>query len=209
MEKTKIELLGYVFDEPQALLSNWLLAILCLVFYYITSKKKTTLSNYWSLFFLVLSVSCVIGGLGHFLFRYSGMWLKYPTWILSVLALAMIENGASTLSKYENRIRIIISIKFLLGVVGIIVFKNFLIVGVSFALGFLGIILLTFLMNGHKDRARTFVWAIVFYMLAGVAFGLKYDINIWFNHMELGHTFLACALFFVYRTGMVKKTIEE
>jgi hypothetical protein len=80
-------------QEPMALITNWLIAAFC--FYTVLNIKWTGTYSVKSfrLFYLYLGISTFFGGLGHLFFQYTGIFGKYPSWILAVVAGYYIGRG--------------------------------------------------------------------------------------------------------------------
>lgn len=87
-EKIHFDIWGFHFLEPNALIGD--LILFSIAFYF--SLKIKNLNNQhpffknWQRFYFVFSLSFLIGGIGHFCFNYLGLWGRYPSWIIGMLA---------------------------------------------------------------------------------------------------------------------------
>ena len=95
-----IEILGVTVSEPVTVLTDFILAIFCFIFY----KKLKALSKggsskrYFANYFLFMAIGTFLGGLlGHGLFTYLGMVGKYPSWIITIITMSLLMLAAMEL----------------------------------------------------------------------------------------------------------------
>jgi len=87
-DKIELNIWGLHFLEPNALFGDFLLFSMALFFAHRIKQLHSQHPFYlnWRRFYLLFGLSFMAGGLGHFLFAYWGLWGKYPSWILSMIA---------------------------------------------------------------------------------------------------------------------------
>ena len=94
-----VEWFGITILEPFTVLTNLIIAAVCIYAYYGLRKKKLTqfspVHRYISLFFLLMGVATIVGGVvGHAFLYATGMYGKIPGWYLSMAAVAFFERAA-------------------------------------------------------------------------------------------------------------------
>ena len=109
--KLEWSLIDYKILEPNALVTDTLIAFVSLYLGYLLYKKhfNTRFSNRWFHFFILFGISSFLGGLGHALFHYFGAMGKMPNWITGIVAVYLIERAMTSeivaeasRKKYEN-----------------------------------------------------------------------------------------------------------
>ncbi|MBI2259063.1 MAG: hypothetical protein HYU67_09200 [Flavobacteriia bacterium] len=92
-EIVQLNIAGFSFQEPMALLTNWFIAAFCFIVYFFTPWAYSTSSESFKKFYLFLGLSTFLGGFGHFFYQYTGMLGKNPSWIFAVFAGFYIGKG--------------------------------------------------------------------------------------------------------------------
>ncbi len=81
-----------IFDlqllEPNAMIGDIVLFAMSLFFAAQIRKMNRTqpFFKYWRLFFVWFGWSFILGGCGHLFYNYTGLWGKYPSWILGMVS---------------------------------------------------------------------------------------------------------------------------
>jgi len=81
-----------IFDlqllEPNAMFGDIVLFAMSLFFAAQIRKMNKTqpFFHYWRLFFVWFGWSFILGGCGHLFYNYTGLWGKYPSWILGMVS---------------------------------------------------------------------------------------------------------------------------
>lgn len=110
MEKVSFELFGLTLLEPLSSLMNWVLAALCIYFYFQLKNREDQYLKYWSWFFLMFGLSFFFGGISHLFYEYVGLKGKIPGWSCSVLAVAVGEMAMVLDVADEKKRRVFISL---------------------------------------------------------------------------------------------------
>ena len=94
-DKQLIELFGWKIIEPNALITDTLMAIFSLFFAYSLYKKnpKSPFLSKWYYFFLIFGISSFSGGLGHSFYLYWGVAGKFFNWITGIIAIYILEQA--------------------------------------------------------------------------------------------------------------------
>jgi len=106
--KIEWSFMDYIILEPNALITDTLMALISLYLAYLLYEKKfnSTFSNRWFIFFIVFGISSFLGGLGHALFYYFSAMGKMPNWISGIVAIYLIERAmAAAIENDKKRIK--------------------------------------------------------------------------------------------------------
>lgn len=105
-DKMEFSMFGLDLLEPNSLISDSLITIVALFFAYKVSKKfplNQPFYNYWKWLFILQGISFFLGGLGHVLYNYTGVWGKYFPLATAVGFIMVIEHAVICLLPQENR----------------------------------------------------------------------------------------------------------
>ncbi|MEN9420715.1 MAG: hypothetical protein RLZZ107_186, partial [Bacteroidota bacterium] len=120
-EKIHFDIWGFHFLEPNALIGD--LILFSIEFYYSRKLKKQNSQHpffkNWERFYLVFSIGFLVGGIGHFCFNYLGLWGRYPSWIIGMLASYFMCLAQISLWHKHTQQRIFINLTALLLLLGI------------------------------------------------------------------------------------------
>lgn len=102
-DKISIHFAGLQFLEPNALIGDILILIQSLLYFYQIRKFKNNSSFFtlWKIAYLLFGISFFLGGLGHFLFIYTGIFGKSFSWFGGIIAVFFIEKAM--ISIYPNQ----------------------------------------------------------------------------------------------------------
>lgn len=212
MHQPSIYPFGIRIDEPVTTLTDILVAIVC--FYaFIRLRKISDGSPLHQLvlwYFTLMGLATLIGGIiGHaFLYALSFYW-KLPGWLLSMLAINLLERVMIRFSKpilSTNKARFFswFNIGELVVFAGLAFgYLNFRFVEVHSVYGLLVVVFGFSLFNYKKKHGRKvmrpLMIAIAFAFLAAVVFVSKWDIDKWFRHMDIAHVFMMASAWYFYR----------
>jgi hypothetical protein len=213
--KIRWETNDWVFLEPNALIGDIILFSVSMVIgYMIYQRKEQPFYLWWSRFFFCFGLAFLCGGLGHFLFEYTGLLGKYPSWYLGMVATFFIERAMIELQKLPQRAlwKTIFGIKLLVGILiesylltdltvhddvskGLIVPTLHTILGLSFTLGYLG-----YVYQKKIDDAFKWLWWSALILLPSAVFQvLKINIHPWFDRNDVSHVLLVVSLVMYYQ----------
>ncbi len=179
-----------------------------------TANPNPRLKNLWLWFFFLMGLSTALGGfLGHgFLYKLPFLMGKLPGWWLGAAAIFCWVAALLSFGKGEIRPkwRKAFSAGFLLITLAAMAlsaaFEKFLFSTLQTAVGIgvLGISLAVFYrFRGRQDFSKWLFWGIGMVVAAGVFFGLKIGLSVWFNHNDIGHIFMTLGIYFFYRAARV------
>ncbi len=201
---------GIRIDEPVVTLTDLIVSVLCLYFFYRLQKsgKKETVFLYFKIYFFNMGVATLLGGLiGHaFLYNFSFYW-KLPGWIMSMISIMFVERAAIEhtriwLSESIIKIfRVINILEFLTFLTLTIITLNFFFVEFHSGYGLMFVVLSLegFLFWKTKNSAsRLMLAGIGFAALAALFFMNKISPHQWFNYLAISHVFMAIAATFFY-----------
>lgn len=216
-DKIKLDVWGFHFLEPNAMFGDLILFICAL---YIASKIKTTNNTHpffinWRRFYLLFGISFLAGGLGHFLYHYFGLWGKYPSWILGMVATYYLSIAQISIWPHERHIHFFklgVAILLMIGIStelfifvksdlsqdqskGLVVPTIISGIGIIFSLFFLGF---KYQKIYHPDFK--FLWIAVLTLLPN-AFIQSQKINLapWFDRNDMSHILLCMSLFLYWK----------
>lgn len=213
--KIRWETNDWVFLEPNALIGDVLLfSVSMYLGYKIYQRKECLFYRWWSRFFFCFGIAFLCGGFGHFLFEYTGIIGKYPSWYLGMVATFCIERSMIELQieNVRSRFKTIVGIKLLLGILlesylliglgpnedvskGLIVPTLYTVIGLGFALGYLG-----YTYQKKIDNSFKWLWWSALILLPSALFqGLKINIHPWFDRNDVSHILLIVSLIMYYQ----------
>jgi hypothetical protein len=214
--KLECSLMDYKILEPNALVTDTLMAFVSLYLGYLLYKKhfNTTLSKRWFQFFILFGISSFLGGLGHALFYYFGAMGKMPNWITGIVAIYLIERAMTSeivaeasRKKYENFIfykMILVFIIFAWVIstqainekpeLGFLPLAIHTIVGVLTSAGILG-----YSLSKTKNAAfKYFYWGVAIILPSAFFFLMKINPINWFDKNDVSHLFITIGIIYFY-----------
>lgn len=218
---------GLTFLEPNALIGDVILTIVS--FYFAIQlypvRKKHPFYNWWYYFFISFGIGFLLGGLGHFLFHYTGIVGRYPAWYIGILSSYFIIRAMGSLlpENEEKILRRWAIVACVLGILaesivfltvdlsinisrGLIIPSVFSTIGLGYALGFLGY-------KFVRERTKGFNWfwiSVCILIPSAVVQGLKINIHPWLDRNDISHLFLLVGLI-CYHKGIssVSNSIKQ
>lgn len=203
--------LGLNLQEPMALITNWILASFSFYAFWQLKKGVSRFQDLWKMFYLVLGISMVFGGLGHLFFQYTGIPGKFPSWTGGVLAgvyasFAMISLMPNR--ETQKRIETVVLIKSTALLLAAVITQKFFYVAIDTSItylifcGYLGIRL-----HRKNWQGIKFIYLGVLVLIpSAIIFGLKINIHRWLNKDDLSHVLmLGCIMFFFFGVRATQK----
>ncbi len=202
---------GIRVDEPITTLTDLFVAAVCFYAFFSLRNQSdgSRLHQLVLWYFALMGVATFIGGvIGHaFLYVLSFHW-KLPGWLLSMVAINLLERVMIRFSKpilsvkrakffsYFNIVELVVFAALAFG------YLNFRFVEIHSVYGLLVVVFGFCVFNYRKKHGRKvvrqFMIATGFAFLAALAFVSKWDIDQWFRHMDLAHVFMAASAWFFY-----------
>jgi hypothetical protein len=219
--KIEWSFLDYKILEPNALITDTLMALVSLYLAYLLYKKElnNTLSNRWFHFFILFGISSFLGGLGHALFHYFGAMGKMPNWITGIVAIYLIERAMAaeivaeaSKKKYENFIfykMILVFVVFAWVIstqainekpeLGFLPVAIHTIIGVFTSAGIIGYSL----SKTKHELFKYFYWGVAIILPSAFFFLMKINPVNWFDKNDVSHLFITAGIIFFY-LGAIK-----
>lgn len=216
--KIAFDFAGLALLEPNAMIGDIVLFTISL---FIAAKLRKFNEPHpfyknWRLFFMWFGWSFLFGGIGHLFYNYLGLWGKYPSWILGMVATFFLTKGMLSLWPHQlQRDRFLKAAKILL-VLGIVVevyvfyridlttdqskglFIPTLIsgIGLIFSLVVLG---LSYQKNFHPYFKFLWIAALILFPNAFIQ-SQKINIHPWFDRNDFSHLLLLLSHCIYYYT---------
>ncbi len=193
---------GLNLQEPMALITNWILAAFSFYAHAQLKRGVSRFQNLWKMFYLVLGISMIIGGLGHLFFQYTGIPGKFPSWTLGTLAgiyasFAMISlmNSRQT----QKKMKILVLLKSAILLILAFITRKFLFVAIDTSVTYLVFCgYLAVRMHRRNWEGLKFIYLGVLVLIpSAIIFGLNISLHRWLNKDDLSHVMmLGCIIFF-------------
>ena len=214
-DKIEFQIFGLNLVEPNAFIGDYILGFFSIYLAIKINRLNSEMPFFknWKLFFVTLGTGFFLGGIGHSMFLYFGVYGKYSGWLLSIISVTYLE--AAILSIHPNTEKgkllfVISKIKMFVAIsleIGVLVFVNLtndpqlglwvpLInsgIGFIFCLGYIS----------HKyqkiitNSFRSLKIALVLMFPAAIIQYFKISIYPWLDRNDVGH-FLLAITFFMY-----------
>jgi hypothetical protein len=202
------DFLGLHLQEPMAIIWDGLISITSLLFFIQLRKKNHTIYMNFIRFFIWMSISTFLGLLGHLFFKYFGFFGKFPSWIcISITAyyfcVATLEINQIGLKNWK----IGLIIKGIICLMLSLIFTKFSFVALDSVVSYM--VLGTFLglkLMREKKNVLLLIGTICILPTLFI-FGLKINVNLYFNKDDFSHFFILISLFFYYFCATKKQKI--
>lgn len=193
---------GLKLQEPMALITNWLIAAFCFFALFRLKWSDSYPVKYFRLFYLVLGISMILGGLGHLLFQYLGVYGKIPSWILGTLAGYYIGKGVLFYWRGHQSYAFLNAFLILKSIVLLalsLIFLKFIFVAIDVIITYIlysGYIALRLWMN-DKIEMKFFVYGIIILFPSMFVFLMNINLHRFLNRDDLSHVLmLGCIILF-------------
>lgn len=204
VDRLPFTMFGLCLQEPMALVTNWVVAIIAFILYFRLRKPENEFQHYWRKFYFFFGLGTFFSGFGHVLFNYFDVYGKYPTWILGMIAAyhagkAMISLNVLNRST-ERTYNYILYAKILTFALLALMFKSFIFVMADAAITYL-FFCLGFGAYYWRKGIRSFKYTVVAVLILFPSifiFTLKFNPHIWFNKDDLSHILMAFTIIFFY-----------
>lgn len=206
-----IEILNLRIDEPITTATDILFAAICFYAFFQIRRLEYTgrVKWYFKYYFLTLGLGALCGGIfGHaFLYTLSPEW-QLVSWVLSIIAVALIAHALVELSKplvkpwfskWIGRINLLIlalTIFITLWTLAFSPVKYYSIFGLVGIVGFLSY----FIYIKTRKRGVAIVMAAVGVgFISALVFSFEWGLSPWFNHNDISHLILSFSAFGMYK----------
>jgi hypothetical protein len=201
---------GICIDEPIAMLTNIIVALICFYAFYQLNKRKLPgrAQLYFRLYFLLMGIATLLGGvIGHgFLYALSFEW-KLPGWIIGMLSVGLIQHAAIAharplIKPHIGNYFLIVNLTELLTLIIVtIISLNFKWVELHSVYGLLAIVSTFHAYIYYRTRDKgslTILAGLAITGIASLVFKNKLSISSWFNYQDISHTLMAIATYVLY-----------
>lgn len=195
--------------EPVTFLTDFLVAVFCVLFAIQIKKESPHNLAAWRYFFIFMGISSLIGAFAHLFFHYTGIYFKMVSWAATGISIYFAEKASYNIfsNRTTNKVFTLISlVKLAAYIVLLIVLQSFLVSKINIILGLIGISTTIFLIKYIKEKEKAYLRIASGYLVAiSLVFihGFKIAISRWFNHNDLSHVFMILCLYIIY-TGVIK-----
>jgi hypothetical protein len=200
MEKIEFEMWGLQLLEPMALILNLVMSFQSFLYYQkIRASFASPFSAYFSKFFLFISISTFFAAWSHLFYNYLGLVGKIPGWATSIISISMLEYAMVIYLYPKGNILLKSIIAILIAsAFGLLIFElKFLWVAIHTAIGivlFLGVPFSIRIAKG-TDQVGFFFWGFISLLILLPVEVLRLNLHPWFQHHEISHIFMICALY--------------
>lgn len=219
--KIEWDVLGFQLLEPNAFIGDTLIAIIAIVLFFksrqLYKQNRNSYNFLWMWFFMIFGIGFFVGGVGHLLYNYLGIYGKYGAWFIGIFSSLLLELAmVSQLSKYKVPFEKMVFLKAFIAVVSLTflitttdlsttplkglvipIINSF--IGLLFALAYLGY-------RYTKTKSREFrylYWSILVFLPTILFQGLKINFHQWFDRNDVSHVLIIITLL-LYFTSLRK-----
>lgn len=216
MARIEFEWMGFHLLEPMSLVTNSLISIFCLIFFF-RIERNNEYSVWWSRFFILMAISSFTGGIAHLFANYITYELKWLSWGTISLSIFCAEMGSSELlirKKWRKFIRIQALIRLVLILSFIIIFFNFELVKINSTIGMIAVIAgihFNFLIKKQLYSSAWIMAGVIWGIIPSLVHTFNLNIHLWFNRDDLAHVILipTFLLIFIGVSKIIKSNFLE
>lgn len=197
-------------DEPIGTLTDVVVAIACLYFFYELNKRKISgrAQLYLQYYFLFMAVATFLGGVtGHGFLYALGFGWKLPGWTIGIIAVALLERSAIAhtrrflKSPFTKFFLVLNVIELIIVIIITMITLDFKWVGYHSVYGLIAIVTTFHAYTYYRTKDKgslTILGAVVVTLLASIVFTYDLSIHTWFNSLDISHTLLGIAAYMMY-----------
>lgn len=202
---------GVYIHEPGGLITDMMIAALCLGLLLKLSGPKDAFQKYWTLFIAMIGLSGLGGALVHGFPTVLGEELFYWMWALKNVFLPIGNYFASYVilcALFPEQMKTLKPI-LVLKMIGINVIMflsySFLPIVVDIAITYVLVIWLSGRLISEIKAYRTIRNAFLVAFFSGFLYIFKYDIDpVWFSHKDLVHVFVLISIYLIYKAIKIR-----
>lgn len=155
---------------------------------------------------MVLGISAFLGGVGHLFKNYDyGFYTLLASWAFNLIAVAFLERAVieQLRSKQLRKwLTVGIYVKFIGMMIWLFIKQDDLVAAISSGIGTIGMLLPVVIFIIRKKTDVSVNWYIAGFILsavAGLAFGLKWNVHKWLQHADVGHYLIGLSVICFYQ----------
>lgn len=209
-EYTYITLFGFKLFEPMAVLTNLIITLYGLFAYLRTLKFEHKISRDWSLFFLLMGLSCLLASITHGVHEQLGDRFMRISWFVSnsvsficiyyffraafIYSYLMKQSDPKQLVKY-------IVVAWVVSLLVVTYFlNNFLLVKIHAGIVLVYSLIVHSITLRNKQAGSGYIVAgIGIAFLSIIVHSLKFSFGEWFNYKDISHVIMLTSLVFLYQ----------
>jgi hypothetical protein len=215
MSNTTITISGFPIYEPTTVLTDIIIAVLAITFYFKLKKLKEETTKNWSYFFLFLGSATFVGSMSHAFFevhegwQYKSFWL--PMQVINGVGIyfaqratfvSVLQNStAKQFWKWSYLLQLILFIILLL------IIQKYIVSIIENAVGLIPIMVLHY--RDKRRFAKTIANGIAISFITAFVHMSKLSLHAYFNYNDLAHVFIMISLYVMYRGVKLKTTLGE
>jgi hypothetical protein len=217
--KLSWQLFNFRLLEPNAFIGDLIISIIALYFGFKIQKLYKKFGYkfhfYWFLFFLINSLTFMMGGLGHLLYDYWGIKGKYFAWFTGLFSMFTLEMAILTvLSKGVDFAKYFSFLKLITTLIALIITVNIVNLEINPLLGLIIPFIHSFLgmtyycgyqsLRLSKEHYKAFIFCFYAYLLVFpilIIQSMKISPFQWFDRNDLSHILLIISLILFYKTA--------
>jgi len=215
MIDTTIYIGSIAIHEPVTAFTDFIIFIIAFTCYLkLTPAGKPVVKN-WSLFFLLLALSTLVGGCSHAFFAvhegwgYKGFWL--PMQFFNGLAVYYAQQATvlSVLkdSKHYRAWKMSFLIQLVAYYIALIIVQKYVVTIIDNALGLIPIMIVHLTAKVKEPYYKYIGWGIGVSFITAIVHGVKFSLHPYFNYNDIAHVFIMISLIVMY-TGVKQKAIS-
>jgi hypothetical protein len=205
---------GLSLQEPMAIVTNWLISGFSFYAYFKLRNQKDAFQKSFSIFYLILGISMIFGGLGHAFYQYTGIVGKYPAWILGIVA--GFFAGKAILKIWGERrghfaLTVFLLVKSFTLIILSVLYQSFIFVAVDSVLTYIIYLgLLPLSLWKQINQMKYFVFGVLVLTPSIFIFLLNFNLHKYFNRDDLSHILmLSCIILFYFGAKKINFTIAR
>jgi hypothetical protein len=206
MEKIIFEYNGIIFTEPNMLLSNWFITLICLYCLRELQKRQSTqIISYYRLVLTMNAAGAFLGGLAHLFFHYTGKPFQAFAWIFVGIGTYYLQRIAITFSRkttLHQPLLLFSVVKLIVFIITLLYFQSFFVVLADLALGLFIVVVpihLSHYLATKSKGSMLILLAIALLIVSALFPAMRISIHkLWFTFNDIGHVFLAMSLLIIF-----------
>ena len=111
-DKIEFQIFGLNLSEPNAFIGDYILGFFSIYLAIKINRLNSEMPFFknWKLFFVTLGTGFFLGGIGHSMFLYFGVYGKYSGWLLSIISVTYLEAAILSIHPYTEKGKLLLVI---------------------------------------------------------------------------------------------------
>jgi len=212
MIDTTIYISSIAIHEPVTAFTDFIITIIAFTCYFRLASYPGKVVKYWSLFFLLLALSTLVGGCSHAFFAihegfgYKSFWL--PMQFFNGLAVYYAQQATliSALkdSKQYTAWKLSYLLQLIVYYIVLIIVQKYIVTIIDNALGLIPIMIVHFSAKEKEPYYKWVGWGICISFITAIVHGAKISLHAYFNYNDIAHVFIMASLVVMYKGIRIK-----